>query len=50
MDAGREGIESTLAIAKEMGCRTVGAGLDIEQASAPVYLDEAGGIGILAVG
>lgn len=50
MDAGRAGIESTKKIAAEMGCRTVGAGLDIEEASAPLYLDEAGGIGIIAVG
>ena len=50
MDAGREGIESTKRIAKEMGCKTVGAGLDIEEASTPLYLDEAGGIGIIAVG
>jgi len=50
MDAGRAGIESTKRIAAEMGCMTVGAGLDIEEASAPLYLDEAGGIGISAVG
>ena len=50
MDAGRAGIESTQKIAKEMGCKTVGAGLDIEEASAPLYFDEAGGIGIIAVG
>ncbi len=50
MDAGREGIESTKKIAAEMGCKTVGAGLDIDGASEPVYLDEAGGIGIIAVG
>ena len=50
MDAGKKGIESTLAIAAEMGCKTVGAGLDIDHASEPVYLDEAGGIGIIAVG
>ncbi|MBP3591930.1 MAG: CapA family protein [Clostridia bacterium] len=50
MDAGRAGIESTNRIAAEMGCMTVGAGLDIEEASAPLYLDEAGGIGIIAVG
>ena len=50
MDAGKEGIESTLKIAKEMGCKTVGAGLDVVGASAPAYLPEAGGIGIIAVG
>ena len=50
MDAGKKGIEDTLALAKKMGCKTVGAGLDIDGASTPVYLDEAGGIGIIAVG
>ena len=50
MDAGRKGIEDTLALAKKMGCKSVGAGLDIDSASAPIFLDEAGGIGIIAVG
>ncbi len=50
MDAGRKGIEDTLALAKTMGCKTVGAGLDIDDASTPLYLPEAGGIGIFAVG
>lgn len=50
MDAGKKGMEDTLALAKKMGCGTVGAGLDLEGASTPLYLDEAGGIGILAVG
>ncbi len=50
MDAGKKGLESTLAIAAEMGCKTVGAGVDIDKASEPAYLDEAGGIGIIAVG
>ena len=50
MDAGRKGLEDTLALAKKLGCKTVGAGLDIVGASEPVYLSEAGGIGIIAVG
>ena len=50
MDAGRKGIEDTLALADTLGCKTVGAGLDIGEASTPVYLPEAGGIGIIAVG
>ncbi len=49
MDAGKAGMESTLAIAAQMGCKTVGAGLDVNGASAPVYLAEAGGIGMIAV-
>ena len=50
MDAGKKGMEDTLMLAAELGCKTVGAGLDIKQASEPVYLAEAGGIGIIAVG
>lgn len=49
MDAGREGVASTRRIAAEQGCRTIGAGLNLEEASAPVYLDEAGGIGMFCV-
>ena len=50
MDAGKKGIEDTLALAERLGCKTVGAGLDVDGASKPLYLDEAGGIGIIAVG
>ena len=50
MDAGRKGLEDTLSLANTMGCKTVGAGLDVEDASTPFYLTEAGGIGIIAVG
>ncbi|MBR3865562.1 MAG: CapA family protein [Clostridia bacterium] len=49
MDAGTFGLESTLKTAEAMGCRTVGAGININDASAPIYLDEAGGIGIINV-
>ncbi len=49
MDAGREGVVSTRAIAAGLGCRTLGAGLNLREASEPVYLDEAGGIGIFGV-
>ena len=49
MDAGREGVISTKALARKMGCMTIGAGLNLEEASAPVYLDEAGGIGMFGV-
>jgi len=49
MDAGREGVISTRKIAADMNCRTFGAGLNIEEASEPVYLNEAGGIGIIGV-
>ena len=49
MDAGREGVISTRKIAKMLGRLAFGAGLDIEEASQPVYLEEAGGIGIFGV-
>ena len=46
MDAGAEGIVSTRKIAAELGCKTFGAGLNEVEASEPVYLEEAGGIGM----
>jgi len=49
MDAGAEGIVSTRKIAADMGCRTFGAGLNEVEASEPVYLEEAGGIGMFGV-
>lgn len=49
MDAGREGIISTKKIAAELGCMAFGAGLNEVEASEPVYLDEAGGIGMFGV-
>ena len=50
MDAGAAGMESTRTIAAQLGCRTVGAGANEVEASTPVYLEEAGGIGMIAVG
>ena len=49
MDVGREGVISTRKIAQDMGCRTIGAGLNETEASEPVYIDEAGGIGMFGV-
>ena len=49
MDAGLEGVLSTKAIAKDLGCRTMGAGRNHVEASEPVYLEEAGGIGMFCV-
>ena len=49
MDAGREGVISTRALAAQMGCRTIGAGLNEVEASQPIYLEEAGGIGMFGV-
>lgn len=49
MDAGAEGILSTKKIAAEMGSKTIGAGMNDTEASKPVYLNEAGGIGMFCV-
>ena len=49
MDAGKEGLESTRQIAKENGCVTFGAGINRKEASEPIFLDEAGGIGLLGL-
>ncbi len=49
MDAEVDGIISTKKIAQKLDCQAFGAGLNIEEASEPVYLDEAGGIGLLGI-
>ena len=49
MDAGEEGVISTRKIAAELGCQTMGAGRNEVEASEPVYLEEAGGIGMFCV-
>ncbi len=49
MDAGVEGLLSTKKFAKENGAEVVGAGLDSTEASEPVYINKAGGIGIISV-
>ena len=49
MDAGAAGLISSRRIAAGMGCQTVGAGLNMDEASRPVYLEEAGGIGMINV-
>ena len=49
MDAGEAGVASTMQIAKEQGSGTFGAGRNLEEASQPLYIDEAGGIGIIGV-
>ncbi len=50
MDAGGDGIKSTLDIAGSYGAAAFGAGMNITEASMPVILDEAGGIGMIGVG
>ena len=49
MDAGEEGLVSSRNIAASMKCQTIGAGINIEEASEPVYINEAGGIGMFGV-
>ena len=50
MDAGPDGMRDTLALAGKLGVMTIGAGMNIDEASTPVILDEAGGIGMFGVG
>ena len=50
MDAGPMGMEATLREAKRCGAETIGAGMNLEQARKPLYMEEAGGIGIFSVG
>ncbi len=49
MDAGKDGLLSTQSLASKYGYKTLGAGEDINEASKPLYLNEAGGIGIICV-
>lgn len=49
LDCKAQGLLDTLQAAKDQGCRTIGAGANREEAAKPVYLDEAGGIGIFSV-
>lgn len=50
MDAGEEGVRSTLKTAKENNALTIGAGMNLDEASSPLYLPDAGGIGLISVG
>ncbi len=49
MDAGENGLVSTQKMAAKLGSRTFGAGQNLTEASEPLYLEEAGGIGIIGV-
>ena len=49
MDAKAEGLSSTRNIAEKNGCQTFGAGMNRKEASEPLYLEEAGGIGMLSI-
>lgn len=48
-DAGEAGIRSTWAQVQKHGVKAMGVGVDLEQASQPVCLEEAGGIGMFCV-
>lgn len=50
MDAGAQGIQDTLSYARENNILTLGAGMNIKEASRPVIFAEAGGIGMIGVG
>ena len=50
MDDGPDGMASTLAVAREHGAVTLGAGMNIDEAKRPVILKEAGGIGMIGAG
>ncbi|MCR4789209.1 MAG: CapA family protein [Lachnospiraceae bacterium] len=50
MDCGEKGISDTLEIAKDLGVKTLGAGRNMDEASKPLFFEDAGGVGLLAVG
>ena len=50
MDMGPEGMENTLKEAKRCEVKTLGAGMNIDEARRPVIFNEAGGIGMIGVG
>lgn len=50
MDAGPDGMADTVMHAKENSVQTLGAGMNIDDASKPVIFNEAGGIGMIGVG
>ena len=49
LDCQITGYDDTLAQAKRVGARTFGAGRSVDEARAPLILDEEGGIGIFSV-
>ncbi len=50
MDAGAKGLSDTLLLARTHCMDTIGAGMNIDEASKPLILNGAGGIGIFSVG
>ncbi len=49
MDCGVSGLKSTLYVAKNNNFSTIGAGMDVNDASKPLIIDRDGGIGIVSV-
>ncbi|MBQ1531280.1 MAG: CapA family protein [Solobacterium sp.] len=50
LDAGDEGVRKTLEEAERFGAKTVGVGMNLNQAKEILYLPDAGGIGLFSVG
>lgn len=50
MDMAEEGMKNSLAAARENGAQVIGSGMNIKEASKPLFLEDAGGIGMFAVG
>lgn len=50
MDAGPDGVYATLKEAEKVNAKCVGAGMNITEASKPVFFSEAGGVGMFSVG
>lgn len=50
MDMGDYGLKSTLELANQNDAFVLGAGINLNDASKPIFFDEAGGVGIFSVG
>ncbi len=50
MDLGDKGLFDTLENARAAGVKTIGAGKNLETAASPLFFDEAGGVGMFAIG
>lgn len=50
MDMGDYGLKSTLELANQNDAFVLGAGINLNDASKPIFFDEAGGVGLVSVG
>lgn len=50
LDAGEAGVIATLAEAEKAGAATIGAGRNLAEAAEPLFLPEAGGVGLFSCG